>query len=140
LTAAVKINRGDNYSLEPSNGRITNTATSDFSNCASYTKNGFKIPFWISFDNNFTLSFSYTVTKNEPIVYNYSPLLGLWEQNAQTGATTTTTINPSVQYNLSKSVVLQLFYKYNKIEPTGGVWVSLQEEAEAGLNIKLQIQ
>ncbi|HEY3250392.1 MAG TPA: hypothetical protein VGK25_04665, partial [Ignavibacteria bacterium] len=142
LTAAIKINKGDNYNLEPSNGRITNTATSDFSINASYAKTGFKIPlFGLSLENNFTVSFSYTVTKNEPLIYTYNSSTGIWEQVAQTGATTTTTINPSIQYNLSRSVVLQLFYKYNKIEPTGGtLGITTRTSNEAGLNIKLQIQ
>jgi hypothetical protein len=143
LTASVKLNRSNNYNVEPNNtARITNTATSDFAINASYTKAGFKIPlFGLALDNNLTVGFSYTKTVNEPVVYDYNIAEGIWSQNAQSGSTSTTTYNPSIQYNLSSSVVLQLFYKYNKIEPTGGnLSITTRTSNEAGLNIKLQIQ
>lgn len=142
LTAAIKYSKGDNFNLDPNNARVTNTATADFSINASYSKSGFKIPlFGLALDNNLTVSFSYTSTKNEPTVYSYDLLNDIWNTNAQSGATTTTTINPSIQYSLSRSVTLQLFYKYSKTEPSkGNQLITTRTSNEAGLNIKLQIQ
>jgi hypothetical protein len=141
LTASFKLSKTDNYSMDPNNAKLTNTATNDISINASFTKSGFSLPlFGLSLDNNLTISFSYTRTKNDPIVYSYDPLVGIWNTNTQNGSTSTT-INPSIQYNLSRSVTLQLFYKYNKTEPTGNnLLITTRTSNEAGLNIRLQIQ
>lgn len=141
LTASFKLSKTDNYSLEPNNARITNTATNDIAINASFTKSGFSLPlFGLSLENNLTISFSYTRTKNDPVVYSYDPTANIWNTNTQNGSTSTT-INPSIQYNLSRSVTLQLFYKYNKIEPTGNnLLITTRTSNEAGLNIRLQIQ
>jgi hypothetical protein len=141
LTASFKLSKTDNYNLEPNSASITNTATNDLSINASYTKSGFKVPlFGLSLENNLTISFSYTRTKNDPVVYRYDPIGDIWNTNSQTGSTSTT-VSPSIQYNLSKSVTLQLFYKYTKVEPTGqNLQITTRTSNEAGLNIKLQIQ
>jgi cell surface protein SprA len=99
LTASFKLGAGNNYNIEPNNNaRITNTGTSDLSINASYTKSGFKIPlFGLALDNNLTIGLSYTRTKNEPLVYELDIVQGIWSQNAQSGSTTTTTLNP--QFN-----------------------------------------
>jgi cell surface protein SprA len=125
--------------MEPNNAKLTNTATNDISINASYTKSGFNLPiFGLSLENNLTIAFSYTRTKNDPVVYSF--LNGLWESNTQNGSTSTT-LNPSIQYNLSRSVTMQLFYKYTKIEPTGdNILITTRTSNEAGLNIRLQIQ
>lgn len=142
FTASFKLSKTDNYNLEPLNAKLTNTATNDIAINASYTKSGFNIPlFGLSLENNMTISFSYTRTKNDPVVYSYDRLGGgIWNSNSQNGSTSTT-LNPSIQYNLSRSVTLQLFYKYTKIEPTGNnLLITTRTSNEAGLNIRLQIQ
>jgi cell surface protein SprA len=141
LTASFKLSKSNNYALEPNNAKLTNTATNDIAINASFTKSGFTLPlFGLSLDNNITISFSYTRTKNDPVVYSFDPLTGIWNTNTQNGSTSTT-INPSIQYNLSRSVTMQLFYKYNKIEPTGNnLLITTRTSNEAGLNIRLQIQ
>lgn len=139
FTASFKLSKTDNLNMEPNNAKLTNTATNDVSINASYTKSGFNLPiFGLSLENNLTISFSYTKTKNDPVVYSYQS--GIWDQNAQNGSTSTI-LNPSIQYNLSRSVTLQLFYKYTKIEPTGNnLIITTRTSNEAGLNIRLQIQ
>lgn len=140
LTASFKLSKTNNYIMEPNNAKLTNNATNDISINASYTKSGFSLPlFGLSLDNNLTMSFSYTRTKNDPLVYSYTVAEG-WVSNTQNGSTSTT-INPSIQYNLSRSVTMQLFYKYTKIEPTGNnLLITTRTSNEAGLNIRLQIQ
>ncbi|MBN8585778.1 MAG: cell surface protein SprA [Ignavibacteria bacterium] len=139
LTASFKLSNTDNIIMEPNNAKLTNTATSDIAINASFTKSGFSLPlFGLSLENNLTISFSYTRTKNDPQVYSF--LSGFWESNSQNGSTSTT-LNPSIQYNLSRSVTMQLFYKYTKIEPTGSnLQITTRTTNEAGLNIRLQIQ
>lgn len=139
LTASFKISNTNNYVMEPNNAKLTNTYTNDFAINASYTKSGFSLPlFGLSLENNLTISFSYTRTKNDPVVWSY--LNQSWESNSQNGSTSTT-LNPSIQYNLSRSVTMQLFYKYTKIEPTGSnLQITTRTTNEAGLNIRLQIQ
>ncbi|MBZ0202093.1 MAG: cell surface protein SprA [Ignavibacteria bacterium] len=139
FTASFKLSKTNSYNMEPNNAKLTNTSTNDLAINASYTKSGFNLPiFGLSLENNLTISFSYTRTKNDPIVYSYQNFL--WESNTQNGSTSTT-INPSIQYNLSRSVTLQLFYKYTKIEPTGSnLLITTRTSNEAGLNIRLQIQ
>ncbi|MEO8514304.1 MAG: cell surface protein SprA [Ignavibacteria bacterium] len=139
LTASFKISKTNNYILEPSNAKLTNTATNDLAINASYTKSGFSLPiFGLSLENNLTISFSYTRTKNDPQVYSYQNFN--WEANSQNGSTSTS-LSPSIQYNLSRSVTMQLFYKYTKIEPTGSnLQITTRTTNEAGLNIRLQIQ
>jgi len=139
LTASFKLSNTDNIIMEPNNAKLTNTSTSDIAINASFTKSGFSLPlFGLSLENNLTISFSYTRTKNDPQVYSF--LSGFWESNSQNGSTSTT-LNPSIQYNLSRSVTMQLFYKYTKIEPTGSnLQITTRTTNEAGLNIRLQIQ
>ncbi len=139
LTASFKLSNTNNFIFEPNNAKLTNTATNDIAINASFTKSGFSLPlFGLSLENNLTISFSYTRTKNDPKVWSY--LLSTWESNSQNGSTSTT-LNPSIQYNLSRSVTMQLFYKYTKIEPTGSnLQITTRSTNEAGLNIRLQIQ
>ncbi len=139
LTASFKLSNTKNYLMDPNNAKLTNTATNDLAINASFTKSGFSLPiFGLSLENNLTISFSYTRTKNDPLVYSF--LSGFWESNSQNGSTSTT-LNPSIQYNLSRSVTMQLFYKYTKIEPTGSnLQITTRTTNEAGLNIRLQIQ
>ena len=139
LTASFKLSNTNNYIFEPTNAKLTNTATNDIAINASFTKSGFSLPlFGLSLENNLTISFSYTRTKNDPQVWSY--LEPYWESNSQNGSTSTT-LNPSIQYNLSRSVTMQLFYKYTKIEPTGSnLQITTRTTNEAGLNIRLQIQ
>lgn len=139
FTASFKLSKTNTYNMEPNNAKLTNTSTNDLAINASYTKSGFNLPlFGLSLENNLTISFSYTRTKNDPVVYSYQNFL--WEANTQNGSTSTT-INPSIQYNLSRSVTLQLFYKFTKIEPTGNnLLITTRTSNEAGLNIRLQIQ
>ncbi len=139
LTASFKLSNTNNFIFEPNNAKLTNTATNDIAINASFTKSGFSLPlFGLSLENNLTISFSYTRTKNDPKVWSY--LSNIWESNSQNGSTSTT-LNPSIQYNLSRSVTMQLFYKYTKIEPTGSnLQITTRTTNEAGLNIRLQIQ
>ncbi len=139
LTASFKISKTNNFNLDPSNAKLTNTATNDLAINASYTKSGFSLPiFGLSLENNLTISFSYTRTKNDPLVFSYQNFS--WNSNSQNGSTSTS-LNPSIQYNLSRSVTMQLFYKYTKIEPTGtNLQITTRTTNEAGLNIRLQIQ
>jgi Motility related/secretion protein len=142
FTASFKLSNTDNFNLEPLNAKLTNTSTSDIAINASYTKSGFNIPlFGLSLENNMTISFSYTRTKNDPVVYSYDRLGGgIWNSNSLNGSTSTI-LNPTIQYNLSNSVTLQLFYKYTKIEPTGNnLIITTRTSNEAGLNVRLQIQ
>jgi cell surface protein SprA len=144
FTASFKLNETANLNMDPNNAKLTNTATNDLSINASYTKSGFNLPiFGLSLENNLTISFSYTKTKNDPVVYSYLPenrAEGIWDVNSQNGSTSTT-LNPSIQYNLSRSVTLQLFYKYTKVEPTGNnLIITTRTANEAGLNVRLQIQ
>jgi cell surface protein SprA len=139
LTASFKLNKTNNYELTPSSLLVNNTATNDLSINASYTKQGFKIPlFGLSLDNDLSIAFSYTRTTNDPRTIKYE--LGIWNDNAQNGSISTT-LNPSIQYALSRSVTVQLFYKFTKIGPSvGSNQIPTRTSNEAGLNLKLSIQ
>lgn len=139
LTTSFKLNKTTSYDLVPSTPVLNNTATSDLSINASYSKQGFKIPlFGLSLDNDLSISFSYTRTKNDPRSMKYDQYG--WTNTALNGSISTT-LNPAIMYALSKSVSVQLFYKYTKIEPTEGSSQVIQRTSnEAGLNIKLTIQ
>jgi len=141
LTASFKLNKGNNISLNVSNAIITSTLTSDMSINVSYTKSGFSIPlFGLSLQNDLTIGFSYTRTVNDPTLYNYNTSDGLWDPSPQNG-TISTSLNPSIQYALSKSVSLEVFYKYTQVAPTEANSIVITRTTnEAGLNIKLTIQ
>ncbi|RPI19062.1 MAG: cell surface protein SprA [Ignavibacteriae bacterium] len=140
LTASLKINKTTSYDLIPSTPVLNNTSTSDLSINATYTKQGFKIPlFGLSLDNDISISFSYTRTKNDPRSMKLQPG-AFWSNDALNGSISTS-INPAILYALSKSVSVQLFYKYTKIEPTPGSNQVIERTSnEAGLNVKLTIQ
>jgi len=139
LTASFKINKTNNFDLVPATLVVNNNATSDFSINASYSKQGFKIPlFGLSLDNDLSIAFSYTRTTNDPRVIKYEQ--GIWKDDALNGSVSTT-LNPSIQYALSRSVTVQLFYKFTKVEPTqGSIQIPTRTSNEAGLNLKLSIQ
>lgn len=139
FTTTFKLNKTKNYDLTPSDQKINYTSTSDLSINASYSKQGFNIPlFGLSLQNDLTISFSYSRTKNDPRLLKYE--LGIWSDNALNGSISTT-INPSIQYALSKSVTIQLFYKYIKTEATeGSLQIPTRTNNEAGLNLRLSIQ
>jgi cell surface protein SprA len=141
LTASLKISKTNNYDLTPSSQTINNTSTSDLSINASYTKSGFKIPlFGLSLDNDLSIAFSYTRSSNDPRLFRYSFEEGIWHDDALNGSISTS-INPSIQYALSRSVTVQVFYKYTKIEPSeGSQQIPTRKSNEAGLNIRLAIQ
>ncbi len=141
MTASIKLNKTNNYIVDPNNATINNTSTTDLSINASYTKSGFNVPlFGLSLKNDLTISFSYTSSTNDPEIFNYDATNQLWNQNSLNG-TTNVTLNPSIQYALSRSVSLQLFYKYTKIAPIqGSLLLPTRTSNEAGLNVKLTIQ
>jgi hypothetical protein len=139
LTASFKLNKSNIFDLTPSSLVINNTATSDMSINASYTKQGFKIPlFGLSLDNDISIAFSYTRTTNDPRIIKFDQ--GIWTNDALNGSVSTS-INPSIQYALSRSVTVQLFYKFTKVEPSeGSDQIPTRTSNEAGLNLKLSIQ
>jgi hypothetical protein len=141
LTASLKINKTTNYDLIPSTPVLNNTNTSDISINATYTKSGFKIPlFGLSLDNDLSISFSYTRTTNDPRTIKYDALNLYWSDDALNGSISTS-LNPAIIYALSKSVSVQLFYKYTKVQPTeGSIAIPTRTSNEAGLNVKLTIQ
>ncbi len=141
LTAQFKLSKTDNYALSVDNANLTYTATTDLSINASYTKSGFSLPFFgLALKNDLTISFSYTRTKNDPLVYTYDQIAGSWNQSPLNGSINTS-LNPSIQYALSKSVSVSIFYKYTKLEPTSGtIQTTASSSNEAGLNVKLTIQ
>ncbi len=142
LTAGVKVSKTNNLDLDPFNNQVNTTATNDFSINASFTKSGFKVPlFGLSLNNDLTISFSYTRTINDPVNYQYDPNADIYKKLPLFG-TVSINLNPSIQYALSKSVTMQLFYKYTKTGPTEGNESSTatRKSNEAGLNIKLLIQ
>lgn len=141
LTASVKINKTNNFDVNPQSATINVTSTTDYSINTSYTKSGFKIPlFGLSLDNDLSIAFSYTRTSNDPRQLIYRMDAGFWDNSVLNGSISTS-LNPSIQYALSKSVTVQLFYKYSKIEPNAGSQqIPTTTSNEAGLNLKLAIQ
>jgi len=140
LTASFKLNKTNNYDLTPSSLLINITNTTDLAINASYTKSGFKIPlFGLTLDNDVSISFSYTRTNNDPRTLNLVDQQ--WNDAAQTSGSISTSLNPSIQYALTKNVSIQLFYKYTKIQPTqGSLQIPTTTSNEAGLDLKLTIQ
>jgi cell surface protein SprA len=141
LSASFKLSKTNNFDLTPATLVVTNTATSDVSINASYSKSGFKIPlFGLALNNDLSIAFSYTRTTNDPRTITYQSSTLSWSDDAQNGSISTT-LNPSIQYALSKSVTVQLFYKFTKIEPSqGSNQIPTRTSNEAGLNLKLAIQ
>jgi hypothetical protein len=141
LTASVKINKTNNFDVNPQSAVINITSTTDYSINTSYTKSGFKIPlFGLSLDNDLSIAFSYTRTTNDPKQLIFRIDQGFWDNSVLNGSISTS-FNPSIQYALSKSVTVQLFYKYSKIEPNAGSQqIPTTTSNEAGLNLKLAIQ
>jgi cell surface protein SprA len=141
LTASFKLNKTTNYDLIPSTPVLNITNTSDISINATYTKQGFKIPlFGLSLDNDLSISFSYTRTTNDPRTVKFDAYNLIWSDDALNGSISTS-LNPAIIYALSKSVSIQLFYKYTKVQPTeGSIAIPTRTSNEAGLNIKLTIQ
>jgi len=139
MTANLKFNSSKTYSINPQQSLIQVTNTSDWSLNANFTKAGFDIPlFGLELKNDIAFALSVARTKNDPIDYVYPR--GIREKRPG-GGSSQLTINPSIQYNLSSKVAMQLFYKYIKTEPTENtVTITPSTSNEGGLNIKITIQ
>ncbi|MBS1493756.1 MAG: cell surface protein SprA [Bacteroidetes bacterium] len=139
MTANFKYNKATSYIINPQSNLIQATNTSDWSINANFTKSGFDIPlFGLSLKNDISFALTIARTLNDPIDYVYPR--GIRDKRPGAGSTQMT-INPSVQYNLSSKVAMQLFYKYIKTEPTENtVAITPRTSNEGGLNIKITIQ
>jgi len=139
MSANFKLNKSVSYIVNPQSNLIQATNTSDWSINANFTKSGFDIPlFGLSLKNDISFALTIAKTLNDPIDYVYPR--GVRDKRPGAGSTQMT-INPSVQYNLSSKVAMQLFYKYIKTEPTENtVAITPRTSNEGGLNIKITIQ
>jgi cell surface protein SprA len=139
MSANFKYNKATSYIINPQSNLIQATNTSDWSINANFTKSGFDIPlFGLSLKNDISFALTIAKTLNDPIDYVYPR--GIRDKRPGAGSTQMT-INPSVQYNLSSKVAMQLFYKYIKTEPTENtVAITPRTSNEGGLNIKITIQ
>jgi cell surface protein SprA len=139
MTANFKFNKAVSYVVNPQSSLIQSTNTSDWSINANYTKAGFDIPlFGLELKNDISFALTIARTLNDPIDYVYPR--GVRDKRPGAGSSQLT-INPSVQYNLSSKVTMQLFYKYIKTQPTENtVAITPRTSNEGGLNIKITIQ
>ncbi len=139
MTANFKYNKAVTYLVNPQSSLIQVTNTNDWSINANFTKSGFDIPlFGLSLKNDIAFALTIARTLNDPIDYVYPR--GVRDKRPGAGSTQLT-INPSIQYNLSSKVAMQLFYKYIKTEPTENtVSITPRTSNEGGLNIKITIQ
>lgn len=139
MSANFKFNKAVSYLINPQSNLIQATNTNDWSINANFTKSGFEIPlFGLSLKNDIAFALTVARTLNDPIDYVYPR--GIRDKRPGAGSSQLT-INPSVQYNLSSKVAMQLFYKYIKTEPTENtVTITPRTSNEGGLNIKITIQ
>lgn len=139
MTANFKFNKAVTYLINPQSSLIQATNTNDWSINANFTKSGFDIPlFGLELKNDISFALTIARTLNDPIDYVYPR--GVRDKRPGAGSTQMT-VNPSVQYNLSSKVTMQLFYKYIKTEPTENtVAITPRTSNEGGLNIKITIQ
>lgn len=139
MSANFKFNKGVTYTINPQSSLIQVMNTSDWNVNLNFTKAGFDIPlFGLSLKNDIAFALTVSKTLNNPIDYVFPR--GVRDKRPGAGSTQMT-INPSVQYNLSSKVAMQLFFKYINTEPTENtVAITPRTSNEGGLNIKITIQ
>lgn len=140
LTANIRFSSSTAYDLTPSLKTVTESNTDDISVSASYSRRGFEFPlFGLSLSNDLDITFSYSYSRNNRRVFNFSePLFD--EDGEPLGGTVRTIIEPRIRYILSSRVTASVYYKYTRLKPDeGGSLIPGSTINEGGLDIRVQI-
>jgi cell surface protein SprA len=139
LSATFRYSTTTGYDLSPSIQNVTGSSGSDILISATFSRQGFEIPFFgLSLSNDIDISFNYSMSKNSRQLYdfqNYTP------DGKPYGGTTRTTMEPRIRYTLSARVTAALYYRYTKVTPdAGGSNIPGSTINEGGLDVHVSIQ
>jgi cell surface protein SprA len=139
LNAAFRYGTSTSYDLSPSLQNVTEGSNSDYSITASYSRQGFEIPFFgLSLSNDIDINFNYTYSRNTRRLYDFKDFR---EEGTPMEGSKRTTMEPRLRYTLSARVNASLYYRYTKLSPDeGGSKIPGSTINEGGLDIRVAIQ
>jgi cell surface protein SprA len=139
LSASFKYNATTTYNLTPSSSSVGEASTSDIAVTGTFSRQGFELPFFgLSLMNNIDISITYSYSHNSTLQYDFN---AFQSNGLPMGGSSTTTIQPRIQYTLSERVTASLYYRYSKVSPdAGGSPISGSTTNEGGLDVNVAIK
>jgi len=139
LSATFRYNSTTTYNLTPSSSNVGEASTSDIAISGTFSRQGFEIPFFgLSLMNNIDISITYSYSHNSTLQYDFN---AFQSSGLPMGGSSTTTIQPRIQYTLSERVTASLYYRYSKVSPdAGGSTISGSTTNEGGLDVNIAIK
>jgi hypothetical protein len=139
LSATFRYNSTTTYNLTPSSSSVGEASTSDIAVTGTFSRQGFELPFFgLSLMNNIDISITYSYSHNSTLQYDFN---AFQSNGLPMGGSSTTTIQPRIQYTLSERVTASLYYRYSKVSPdAGGSPISGSTTNEGGLDVNVAIK
>ena len=126
--------------LSPAAQNVAESSTEDISVSASYSRQGFEIPFFgLSLSNDLDISFSYSVSVSTRRIFNMTD--NFKKDGEPLEGYSRTTMEPRIRYILSSRVTASVYYKYTRFAPgEGGSKIPGSTINEGGLDVRVAIQ
>jgi len=139
LIASFRYNSTTTYNLTPSSSNVEEDSKSDIAVSGTFSRQGFELPFFgLSLMNNIDISITYSYSHNSTLQYDFN---AFQSNGLPMGGSSTTTIQPRIQYTLSERVTASLYYRYSKVSPdAGGSTISGSTTNEGGLDFNIAIK
>jgi cell surface protein SprA len=139
LNATFRYNTTTTYDLTPSSSTVGENSKSDIAISASFSRQGFEIPFFgLSLMNNIDISANCSFSHISILRYNFNEFKS---DGIPIDGTSTTTIEPRIRYTLSERVTASLYYRYSKVTPDEGGSKTLGSTTnEGGVDFNIAIK
>jgi len=139
LNATFRYNATSTYDLTPSSLTVGETSRSDIAVSATFSRQGFEIPFFgLSLMNNIDITINYSYSNNSTLRYSFNEFQS---DGSPMGGSSTSTIEPRIRYSLSERVTASLYYRYSKVTPDeGGTIIPGSTTNEGGLDVNIAIK
>jgi len=138
--ASFRLSNTSSFDLTPSQLSIIQSNTTDISLTANYQRQGFEIPFFgLSLSNDIDISFSYSVSDNQRVIYDFKK--EFQKDGEPLEGTVRTLMEPRIRYILSTRVTASIYYRYTRLKPgDGGSRIAGSTVNEGGLDVRVSIQ
>ncbi len=139
LSTTFRYNANTTYDLTPSSSTVGENSKSDIAVSASFSKQGFEIPFFgLSLMNNIDISINCSFSHISSLRYDFK---AFQSAGILFDGISTTTIEPRIRYTLSERVTASLYYRFSKVTPDEDVSKTPGSTTnEGGLDISIAIK
>jgi cell surface protein SprA len=139
--ANVRYGTSTSFDLSPSSQNIVQSDQTDITVSASFTRQGFEIPFFgLALSNDIDMQVSYSYSKNSRRVYDFNSDSYKKDGTPLEGSSRAI-LEPRIKYILSSRVSASVYYKYTKLTPdAGGSRIPGSTTNEGGVDVRVSIQ